>query len=188
MKLKWMGAIAGLFLLAFASWGFMLKEEKPQTTASGINWVTMEEVESLIQKEQRKVLVDVYTDWCGWCKRMDKDTYENPKVVEYINKHYYAIKFNAEQKTPITLGDRTFKFVPNAGRRGIHELAVAMLGNRPGYPATVFFDQRLQFITKIPGYRKANEMMGFLSYFQDEVYKTNPNAQEYVNQYISGKK
>src|SRR5690606_17010397 len=68
------------------------------TQKSSIQWKTFEEVEALMKTKPKKVLIDVYTDWCGWCKKLDKEVYENPMAIQYINEHFYAIKFNAEQK------------------------------------------------------------------------------------------
>ena len=62
-------------------------DEKPK-----IKWLTFEQAVELSQKEPRKILIDIYTDWCGWCKKMDAATYMHPKIVEYINTHYYAVK------------------------------------------------------------------------------------------------
>ena len=162
------------------------RRKKAKKVSEGINWITIEEAEKVSKTDNKKIVVDVYTDWCGWCKRLDADTYSKPEVIEYINKNYHAVKFNAEQKEPITLGGRTYKFVAQ-GRRGYHELAAEMLKGRLSYPQTIFFDQNLTIITAVPGYRKAPEMMGFLTYFKDDIYKTNPNAQEYVTKYMQSR-
>ncbi|MEZ4685817.1 MAG: DUF255 domain-containing protein [Bacteroidia bacterium] len=131
------GLITVLAALAFA---FMPQKGSTATSKSEtqINWVSMEEASELANTTPKKVLVDVYTDWCGWCKRMDKATYEDPKVVAYINEHFYAVKFDAEQHEDVVLGDRTFKFRADAGRRGVHELAVAMMDGKMSYPTTIF--------------------------------------------------
>jgi thioredoxin-related protein len=66
-----------------------------------INWLTIEEVEILQQKNPRKVLMDVYTTWCGPCKMMMKNTFTNKNVIEYINANYYAVKFDAEDRKSV---------------------------------------------------------------------------------------
>ncbi len=63
-----------------------------------VQWITWEEAMELSKTEPRKIVVDVYTDWCGWCKKMDKATFQDEEIVEYINENYYAIKFNAEMR------------------------------------------------------------------------------------------
>ena len=138
-----------------------------------INWMTWEEVLAAMPNDPRPVVVDVYTDWCGWCKRMDKTTYEDSGVVEYINKNYYAIKFNAEQRDPITIGDSTYTFVPN-GRRGYHQWAAVILDGRMSYPTTVFYDNKLTRLQPVPGYMDKKKFMTIVSYLGEGHYKTTP--------------
>ena len=57
-----------------------------------VRWVSFSEAVELSKKEPRKILIDIYTDWCGWCKKMDATTYGDGAVVEYINRHFYAVK------------------------------------------------------------------------------------------------
>ena len=150
----------------------------------GINWVSIEEAEALAAKDGKNILVDVYTDWCGWCKRMDKSTYENQKVINYINENFHAVKFDAEQKGDVTLKGRTFKFVAQ-GRRGYHELAAGILQGKMSYPSTVFLNSQFEILTDIKGFRGPDEMMGFLTYFKDELYKEEISLQKYLDDYKS---
>lgn len=136
-----------------------------------INWITIEEAYALSQQNPKKIIVDIYTDWCGWCKRMDATTYSNPVIVKYINENYYAVKFDAEQKEDVTIMGTTFKFV-GEGRRGYHELAAALLQGKMSYPTTVFLDDNFQMIQPIPGYLEAKDIEPILSYFATQAYKT----------------
>ena len=72
-------------------------------SAQQVEWMSWEEAVALAESGQqsKKIFVDVYTDWCGWCKRMDATTFQDPKVVAHMNKHFYAVKFNAQQKEEI---------------------------------------------------------------------------------------
>ena len=78
-----------------------------------INWLTWEEAQAKNQKEARKFIVDVYTQWCGWCKKMDKATFEQTEIFNYINANYYAVKFDAETRTDIQFKDKVYKYVKN---------------------------------------------------------------------------
>ena len=94
-----------------------------------VKWYTIEEAIRLASQEPRVLLIDVYTDWCGWCKRMDATTFSDPEVAAYMNNHFYPVKLNAEGKEDIVIGERTFKFVDN-GRRGYHEMAAIVTKGR----------------------------------------------------------
>lgn len=154
---------------AFSSWNMVEGEPSEK-----INWVTLEEADNLRQKEPRKILIDVYTDWCGWCKRMDATTFRDPELVKYVNENYYAVKLDAEQKEPITIGGKTYEYDPNVGRRGVHKIAEELLQGRMSYPTIVFLDERMNMIQPLPGFRKADEMQPILEYLATEAYKSTP--------------
>src|ERR1039457_1473955 len=63
-----------------------------------IKWYTLQEALRLCAANPKKIFIDVYTDWCGWCKRMDAGTFKYPCIVELMNKYYYPVRFNAEIK------------------------------------------------------------------------------------------
>ncbi|MDX2249089.1 MAG: DUF255 domain-containing protein [Bacteroidia bacterium] len=166
-----------LFSLLLIGTGVFLSAFSPQTEkilppeTAQIKWVSIEEAVAAAAKDRKKIVVDVYTDWCGWCKKMDKDTYAQAGVVSYINENYHAVKFNAEQKEDITVGGITYKYIPN-GRSGYHELAAKMLNGKLSYPSTVFFDYQLNIITNVPGYHDSKEMLTILSFLGEDAYKT----------------
>ena len=58
--------------------------------------MTLDEARAAQKKEPKKIFMDVYTNWCGPCKLLDKNTFQNPDVSRYISEHFYAVKFNAE--------------------------------------------------------------------------------------------
>ncbi|MGB0918540.1 MAG: thioredoxin family protein [Flavobacteriales bacterium] len=138
-----------------------------------IKWVSLEEAEALRRTEPRKILIDVYTDWCGWCKRMDKTTFSEAKLVEYVNANYYAVKLDAEQREPITLGGKTYEYVEH-GRRGYNQIAKELLQDKMSYPTVVFLDENMNMIQPLAGYRDAKEMQPILEYLATNGYKETP--------------
>lgn len=136
-----------------------------------IKWYSWEEAIELNKKEQKKIFIDVYTDWCGWCKRMDNSTFKNKDVIKYMNDNFYAVKFNAEQKEEINYKGHTLKYV-GKGRRGYHELAYSLLDGRMGYPAFVYLAEDEKRITVSPGYKDAKTIMKELVFISEDHFKT----------------
>jgi len=148
-----------------------------------INWVTFEEAIELNKQNPKKVLIDIYTDWCGWCKRMDKDTYEKAEIIKVVNEHFYAVKLNAEQREPIEFDGHTFKFIAS-GRRGFHELAAGLTQNKLTYPTTVFMDENMRIIQPIAGYLKPKQFHPILKYIGEDHFR-NTSWEEYQKIYAN---
>lgn len=148
-----------------------------QDKSSGINWITWDEVEAKMEKEPRKVMVDVYTDWCGPCKMMNNTTFSDPQVIEYINQNYYAIKFNAEGPDEVTFRGTTYKNetydANRAGRNGTHDLtrAIAPVNGRIAYPTIVYMNEDFGILAPVQGFFQPEQIMPYLSYFGDNIYK-----------------
>ena len=139
--------------------------------AQEVKWLSFEEALALNKKNPKPILLDMYTDWCGWCKKMDKTTYKNKVIVDYINQNFYAIKMDGEGKKDITFRNHTFKF-KNEGRRGYHELAAALMNGKMSYPTTIFMNQKEELLDKIPGYLDTKTMEKVLAFFAKDKYKT----------------
>ena len=129
-----------------------------------VNWISFEKAVEANKNNPKPFLVDIYTDWCGWCKKMDRDTYANPVIAKYINKNYHAIKMDGEGKEPITYKDYTFKF-KNQGRTGYHELSALLMNGKLTYPMTVILSKEEKLLDRIPGYLDAKKMEMVLAYF-----------------------
>jgi len=138
-----------------------------------INWMSLEDAVEAQSKEPRKIIMDMYTTWCGPCKLLDKNTFQNPDVATYINKNYYAVKFNAEGNTDVTFKEKTYSnpnFDPSKkGRNSQHELAGSFGVN--AYPTIVFIDENGGLIAPIPGYKAPNQLEIFLKLFATNKYK-----------------
>lgn len=139
--------------------------------AQKINWITLEEAFKKTQTEPRKVIVDVYTDWCGWCKVMDQKTFTDPKVIEYVNKNFYAVKFNAESKNDVKIGDTVYKF--DAARRA-NGAAIALLQNRMSYPSIVYLDEKFNMIQPVPGYMEAKPFHQLITFIGGNHHTKEP--------------
>lgn len=135
----------------------------------GIKWYTWAEAAELSKTQPKKIFIDLYTDWCGWCKKMDKETFTDPKVAKYLNDNFYPVKFNAERKDAIVFNEKTFEFI-KSGRRGVHQLAYALLDGRLGYPAFVTLDETFARIMISPGYKKPPQLMQELAFAKEEKY------------------
>jgi len=132
-----------------------------QTTE--VKWFTIEEAAALTKANPRPIFVDVYTTWCGWCKVLDRETFPDSVIAELLNTKYYAVKFDAESKSPITFQGRTFVNDGSLGK--YHQLAYALLQGKLSFPTVVFLTEKSELITPLPGFRKAAEMEPFLVYF-----------------------
>lgn len=173
--------IGAMFIIAVSTFivsSFVMTEDK--TEATEIKWYTWEEAVKLNDKNPKKVFVDVYTEWCGWCKRMDNSTFKDSAVVAYLNENYYPVKFDAEQKEDVLFQGNTLKFDATAGRRGAHNLAIALLDGKMSYPSYVYLTSKFERITISPGYKEAKALMKELKFIAEEHYKTT-TWQEYTN-------
>ncbi|MCY4418996.1 MAG: thioredoxin fold domain-containing protein [Cytophagales bacterium] len=123
-----------------------------------IKWLSIQEVESNMAREKRKVFVDVYTDWCGWCKKMDRTTFLDEDIIDYLRVNYYSVKFNAESKEEISFANKTFKFVSGGGSKGYNQLAAALTQGQLSYPSFAILDENLKLIKVIRGYHDAKQL------------------------------
>lgn len=142
-----------------------------QESASAIKWMTFEEAVERSKTEKRKIFVDVYTDWCGWCKVMDKKTFSEPAVAKVLNEKYYPVKFNAEQREDVVYNGATFKFIEHGGR-GTHQLAAALLNNQLSYPSVVFLNEDFAIVHILKGFRQAPEFHKIAEFIGGDHYKT----------------
>jgi thioredoxin-related protein len=136
-----------------------------------IKWYTIEEALQLTASEPKMLVIDVFTDWCGWCKRLDATTFSDPEVVSIMNQYFYPVKLDAEGKEDIVLGDKTYSFV-DKGSRGYHELAAIVTRGRLSYPTISYVDAKGRIINAVPGYQGPDQFKVFLAYYRADAYKT----------------
>lgn len=153
---------AFLALIAFSGIAFAGDGgNKKAPAANEIQWMTFDEVQVAMSKKPKKVLIDMYTDWCGWCKVMDKKTFSNPELAAYINENFYPVKFNAEAKEPIRFAGKIWEIEPGTKT---NKLAIEMVRGQLSYPTTIIMDANFQNPQPIPGYLDVPTMETVMHY------------------------
>ena len=155
----------------------------------GVNWMTLDEALIAQQEAPRKIIMDMYTTWCGPCKLLDKNTFQNKDVATYINENYYAVKFNAEGNTEVSFHDKKFSnpnFIPNKqGRNSQHQLASYLGVN--AYPTVIFLDESSELLFPLRGYQNPSQLELFLKLFATDKYKeitSKEQFQQYTKEFI----
>ena len=132
-----------------------------QDAKPAIEWLDINTALEQVQDGEKKILIDFYTDWCGWCKRMDRDTYSDSSVAAYMNENYLAVKFNPEKGDSVVYDGQTYS---------ARQFAAAWQVR--GYPATGFVNEEGEVVTLMSGYHKPGDFLQFLKYFGDDHYLT----------------
>lgn len=154
-------------LMTFAVLKSLTAQEKVK-----INWLSFEQAVELNTKNPKKIFIDVYTDWCSWCKVMDNNTFTNPIIADYLNKNYYTVKLNAEMKDTVKFNNTVFINPAPIAQRGTHQLAASLLQGNMSYPAYVFLNESFQKLTDVRGYIKSKEFEPMIKFFGDNAFQT----------------
>ena len=121
---------------------------EPESDLGSINWVPISEVENLIDKNPRKVFIDIYADWCGWCKVMDRSTFKDTDVVSYLTENYYSVRIDADSEAIITF----------QGEKLTERAFVRSLGIQ-GLPTSILMNETLKKVKPMTGYQEAPEFL-----------------------------
>lgn len=182
---KYILALSFIVTASFSFSAFAPKEDK-------INWVSMEKAVAMTDKKPKKILIDVYTNWCGPCKRMASTTFVHPFIVSYVNENYYAVKFNAEGNDTVEFKGNVYvnkQFNPaNFNRRnGTHDFtrAIAPVNGRIAYPTIVYLDEELNYLTGVQGAYGAKDIEPILKWFATDSHKENPDFNSYKATFVS---
>jgi len=161
------------FLILALSFNFL--------SSQSIQWMTLAEAILAQKVKPKKIMIDVYTDWCGPCKLMDKNTFQNRDVAAYISKHYYAVKFNAEGNESITYSGNEFlnpNYDPDKkGRNATHQFT-QYLGIR-GYPSLIFMSETTDLIMPLVGYQKPQQIELFLKMIKQGDYMIFSKSEDF---------
>ncbi|UTW64609.1 DUF255 domain-containing protein [bacterium SCSIO 12741] len=139
---------------------------------AGIKWMTIQEAEAAVKVEPKKIFIDLYTDWCGWCKRMDATTFKDPAVIEYMHRNYYSVKFDAESPDTLIFNNYTFYNLAQPGqRKTTHLFAYSLLDGKTTYPSYAILDENLNRINVFAGYQKTTPFLATIMYFGTNQYQ-----------------
>lgn len=154
-------------------------------TSAQVNWMTLNEALAAQKSNPKKIVIDVYTTWCGPCKLLDKNTFGNPEVSAFINANYYPVKFNAEGKELVSYNGNQFnnpQYDPNRKGRNARHQFTAYLGIT-GYPTVAFFDENANYLTPIVGYHNVQQMEFYLKLFASDDYKNLKSQEDFAAYY-----
>lgn len=146
------------FLSFFAALNFGGKLNAQQQTHP------IEIAERQQENDQKNLIVFIHTDWCQYCKSMQNSTFTGKKVKSTLDQNYYFTQLNAEEKTDINFGGKTFKYKPTGVKTGFHELAT-VLGTVDGevsYPTLVILNPQKEIIFQYSGYLNAKDFFKIL--------------------------
>lgn len=139
---------------------------------NSVHWMSIEDAMKSTKVHPKKILIDVYTEWCGWCKKMDQSTFIETEIVVELEKNFYSVKLDAEYKGTILFGGKAFQNPSPNTERSKHEFAAALLQGQMSFPSYVFMDEQGRGITLIKGYQTKEVFIKYLKYISSNSYKT----------------
>ena len=139
-----------------------------------VNWTTVDKMGSIDLKENNKLgFIDFYTTWCGWCKKLDTETFRNDTVARILNKYYHAARFDAESKDDVEWKDDVYKN-PDLTKKMIHSFTKHIIIGKISFPTTVVLDKQMNVINVLPGYFPPKDFVMILWYFVNDNYRKYP--------------
>ncbi len=157
-------------------------------SAQEVKWMTFDEAIAAQKKNPKKIFVDVYTPWCGPCKMLDKNTFGNKDVANYLNENYYAVKFNGEGNEIVNYKGQKFEnkgYDPAKADRRNSPHPFANYLQVQAYPTMLFFDEKGEFLQPLAGYLTPSQIEMFLKLFAKDDFK-NIKSREDFQKYQAG--
>lgn len=114
-------------------------EFKPKGKSNKVVWETsFENAMQRARKEGKPILIDFYTDWCHWCKVMDKEVYPNKDVIAQ-SQNWIMVKVDGDKRSDV------------ARAYGVS-----------GFPTIVFAEGSGKPIEIVPGFAPAPEFVNIM--------------------------
>jgi thioredoxin-related protein len=152
-------ALGSLIVAGLATAGEPSKAE-PGTGAESLEWVEYGVALEQAAREDKHIVIDFYTNWCGWCKVMDRKTYTDARVMQLLNESFVIAKINAESNKRFSVGDRQM-----TGREIAQQYRVQ------SFPMTWFLKPDGSPLASIPGYIEADKFTRALEYVHGRNYE-----------------
>ena len=174
MRLTYLFSISLLALLLV----ILPSAKKPPAGKTSVTWLSIDEAATRLEQEKRPVLIDLYTSWCGWCKQMDKKTYSNKDVAEYLNGKFYTVRIDAESRGTIHWQGRSFNYNP---QYRVNEFALYLAHGQLEFPTTIIIAPG-GTPQAIPGYMEPKDFEPLVKYFGEGQYRTR-GFDEYIKNF-----
>ncbi|MBS1637827.1 MAG: DUF255 domain-containing protein [Bacteroidetes bacterium] len=160
------------------------KSPETKTGNDLVNWISFHEAYKQCKVNPRPIIVDVYTTWCGPCKMMSAQTFNQPQIAEYINKNFYAVKFDAESKDSVLFDKYVFVSSDASNPKSPHQFAMSILDNQLAYPSIVFLNNQIQRLDIIKGFYPPQSFEPILKYYGSGDYQKT-TWEDYKNAFTS---
>lgn len=143
-----------------------------QNNPSDEAWTTIDKAISKVDDSHQFIFVDIYTDWCGWCKKMDQSTFTDPTTLNNLKSNFVLVKLNAEAEAPFDFNGKTYGLVQN-GNRKTNEFAlqIGTSSGRLGYPTLVVLDAKGNKLQAFPGFKDTETINQLVKYFTSGSYQ-----------------
>lgn len=139
---------------------------------TGLVWMRYDEGLKKASSEKKHIMIDFYTTWCGWCKKLDKETYADPRVQKILRKDFVAVKVNAESNKSLTVdGKPTTEAEVSQNKYRV-----------TGFPTIWFLKHTGEEITPLPGFVRPEQFIHIINYIKDDLYEKNIPFDQYVKQ------
>lgn len=136
----------------------------PGISNAQLKTYSFEQVDSLQKNEKKNLVVFIHADWCNYCQLMKNTTFKDTNLIHDLNRNFWFLSLNAEEKLDIKFHDNTFKFKPTGTNTGINELAeqLALVNGEISYPALCIINADYEIIFQYNQFLSANDLLTIL--------------------------